>query len=97
MRDDGPAGGHRGVRKEEPDQAEADEPAEKLAAMKNKADAGAMPANVSEKIRPAAAAIPDPTTVTRRAVPISSASIRRHTAKALGLTADISQQYLTQY
>ena len=59
MRDDGP-GGHRGVRKEEPDQAEADEPAEKLAAMKNKADAGAMPANVSEKIRPAAAAIPDP-------------------------------------
>ena len=30
MRDDSPAGGHRGVGKEEPDQAEADEPADKL-------------------------------------------------------------------
>ena len=45
-----------------------------------------------------AAAIPDPTTtVTSRAVPISSASSGRdHAAMPLGLTPDISQQYLTQ-
>jgi hypothetical protein len=45
-----------------------------------------------------AAAIPDPTTtVTRMAVPISSANSRRQEAEALGLTFAISQQYLTQY
>src|SRR6185312_10531606 len=45
-----------------------------------------------------AAAIPDPTTtVTSRAVPISSASRGRdHAARPPGLTPDISQQYLTQ-
>jgi hypothetical protein len=45
-----------------------------------------------------AAPIPDPTTtVTSRAVPISSASSGRCPAIALDLTPDISQQYLTQY
>jgi hypothetical protein len=45
-----------------------------------------------------AAAIPDSTTtVTRMAVPSSSASSGRCAAIALDLTPDISQQYLTQY
>ena len=51
MRDDGLAGARGGVGEEEPDQAKARPPAS-WAAMKNRAEVGAMPAKVSEKIRP---------------------------------------------